>query len=1058
MSKITSLEIYGSVMPYPVVKAITLEGTPEDSKETLDVVIRDIIPESVPGTWGPSFMQNELSQFIQFAVVRSTNVSDTLLWSTKPDVLYNNLVSPFWTAYNVIRQPGLEFQTSQIFKYGIKPSISNPHSNSLININSDKVIEYPLEIPKFDKLELSSGHLSYFFLSYFDFDAMSDKYDISIEDIINSIPIREQYEISHIVALDGGKIASLVNKFFKQDGTEWSGPVFKEADSWFGGKEPGQEIIVPLELIKTTQNIVRDFRSGTINYDINKNIFSYRTDLDELLGKIKITPNPALTFQNRGSVIDDIISYAEPTKDILNNQTLVSQCGIFFTLDMGAILRQNSAFPGLYKEGDSTFPGLAVIKNMIVKKHRVKKTQDYNIAGLPIDSFEPMVDVSPVRVGYFNDSASSKFEIKEKKIFLEENTSPSGTKKSYRHFECEDTVITGIYKYFIELEVEDPAVKYFSTRLNGLFELIKEIKLYYYEASQPYLGASGQVKTNFNIYSGRFTDEYKSKKMTGGPESGVDLHSGGTIRTKIKTDLLEIVEKLINEETTEFGGTGAAKVSISGKKFRDNLYKMLATESATPDSILKAIEIVQIIIDKVSKLAGVTNYDFYDEGIGAKNKNQDILDPANPIGHSKPTKMLFKIMIPLQSTLEINNNLDVGYDYISSATALTRPAKSGLKSVKFMNFLKRGQEENNKYFTTENMSTKIIFPGSSLGRNIITFLTPSSVRLGNFRVDSLKEALPLGISAVDKEKYRNIILKCVEYNLNNKYFTVKDTVPSSKEAILETYEEKKMLGSILSSTGLFLEELTTDIEEFSEVEENLLNDVDNILEDTHKEIGKTEYNGENIYFLSTKNPNTLFMNLLGLFSNNSREPMEFYDWRNLKFSIGENFPTINHDNMKHTKKHIYQEIINDLFETGMPMSTLATKVRETFVNLPTQIKSLFREAKDVNSSSADQIVKKTGFFDNSIKDPKLYLYDYAVYWMHYENLVEVQYLAGYKKTQLRAPIWKKLDVNHMQEPKFSNQDILCRVKKYENKIADIRRPEMLELPIYNEYFILSKKT
>ena len=328
-----------------------------------------------------------------------------------------------------------------------------------------------------------------------------------------------------------------------------------------------------------------------------------------------------------------------------------------------------------------------------------------------------------------------------------------------------------------------------------------------------------------------------------------------------------------------------------------------------------------------------------------------------------------------------------------------------------------------------------------------------------FVIYNLKEASSLGVSSVDRGKYRNIILKCVEYNLNNKYFSVEDIVPHNKEAILETYGEKRMLGNLLSPRGLFLEELAPDTKESSE--ETSLNDTENILEDTHKEIGKTEYNGENVYLKSVKNPNTLFMNLLGLFSNHSREPMEFYDWRNLEFSIGNNFGTIRHDNMEHTKKHIYQEIINDLFDTGQPMSTLVTKVREALINLPNQIKSLIKEshAADLGLNAAyATIPRQTGFFDNSIKDPKLYLYDYAVYWMHYENLVEVQYLAGYKKDQLKFPIWKKLEINNMSETIFDNQDILCRVKKYENKIADIRRPEMLELPIYNEYFILSKKT
>ena len=54
------------------------------------------------------------------------------------------------------------------------------------------------------------------------------------------------------------------------------------------------------------------------------------------------------------------------------------------------------------------------------------------------------------------------------------------------------------------------------------------------------------------------------------------------------------------------------------------------------------------------------------------------------------------------------------------------------------------------------------------------------------------------------------------------------------------------------------------------------------------------------------------------------------------------------------------------------------------------------------------------------------------------------------------PIWKTLNSNSYSDlTAFADQSILCRVQKYENKLLDIQRDEMLELPIYNEYFILN---
>ena len=52
------------------------------------------------------------------------------------------------------------------------------------------------------------------------------------------------------------------------------------------------------------------------------------------------------------------------------------------------------------------------------------------------------------------------------------------------------------------------------------------------------------------------------------------------------------------------------------------------------------------------------------------------------------------------------------------------------------------------------------------------------------------------------------------------------------------------------------------------------------------------------------------------------------------------------------------------------------------------------------------------------------------------------------------PIWKTLDLDTFNNF-IPGVKILCRVQKYENKLLDIQRDELLELPIYNEYFILN---
>jgi hypothetical protein len=74
---------------------------------------------------------------------------------------------------------------------------------------------------------------------------------------------------------------------------------------------------------------------------------------------------------------------------------------------------------------------------------------------------------------------------------------------------------------------------------------------------------------------------------------------------------------------------------------------------------------------------------------------------------------------------------------------------------------------------------------------------------------------------------------------------------------------------------------------------------------------------------------------------------------------------------------------------------------------------------------------------------------YAKQWFNFDNLVRVEYLSGFNQGILN-PQWK--NIKSLLYPSKGN--ILCRLVKYQNSMINIGRPEVLELPIYNEYFFI----
>jgi len=116
-----------------------------------------------------------------------------------------------------------------------------------------------------------------------------------------------------------------------------------------------------------------------------------------------------------------------------------------------------------------------------------------------------------------------------------------------------------------------------------------------------------------------------------------------------------------------------------------------------------------------------------------------------------------------------------------------------------------------------------------------------------------------------------------------------------------------------------------------------------------------------------------------------------------------------------------------------------------------------------------------------IQNQDLKIDKFGQFWFNHMNLVEVQYLAGYEKTEktpkpndkhakyeeifnssVKAPIWKPLSTIHAAQllqsaDKGQQYHLLCRIVKKKYDFFNTKAYEALGLPLYDEYFLITTK-
>ena len=194
---------------------------------------------------------------------------------------------------------------------------------------------------------------------------------------------------------------------------------------------------------------------------------------------------------------------------------------------------------------------------------------------------------------------------------------------------------------------------------------------------------------------------------------------------------------------------------------------------------------------------------------------------------------------------------------------------------------------------------------------------------------------------------------------------------------------------------------------------------------------------------------------------------------------------------------------NYLNETAEPyIKNVPFQILALMYNLfavQTQLKSAFRYYENGGTPTLyDEGLPAEVVGGGLSDDDTMHTARYGQFWFNHQNLGEVEYLAGYKKTIpippkpiwtsgkieiddydpavqksvsfnnpgpkyeniynsfVNAPVWKPLTSAKLENFNLGEAGhLLCRIKKYKTSIFNAKAYDLLDLPIYDEYFLIA---
>jgi len=855
-------------------------------------------------------------------------------------------------------------------------------------------------------------HLSLFSSCYLDVAQMSKDFNMAMD---SSIPSIQGKVNSEIIIRDFDTVDESY-LFLDEFGMPWEGLVTKKIDKVEIKK--GDTVV---DVVTTTKYVAGDgsdttnVKYLTLNQIPNHKVqdFRVKTELEKNILDFSILENeinPKIPNVSPQSLI--ISSTISPKKAYVSNLYLtgdkLGRARYLFGINVLDFAKENAFYGKLFKDNNIELMNFIKITSMKIKRVRVSPHKDdikNEFGYAPFNSDDPC-DL----IGISNEKDPNQFSVgKLKNGTLREVD--LDVENGMRFFTGVDhdmgSVTFGLYQYGVEVEFEDMTLDFLKDRINILLNAYEGLKDY---------NSDGSKINNFDASVGRFIlpfitqqeNYYKSK-----PESSP--------WSRVVSAYLGVLDLLVDKLDTE--------------KYSKALLTFIHPRTGSLDGISTVLKLCEDLLMKLGQVTDISSTASLRSKIKSTGTipSSTIRTRAEVLGGGRK----LRIEKYFDSVFDSDLPKNTGYDYLSSDGIEQEPNDDGLLVVSSVKFEQRTNEETIKYFKAVDIdinlktSTKQYTVDDKILNSKYRFLTPSFVELKGGESISMKNR---GTGLLGSKQYESFLSQVMNFNYMKKSprIPVRQSAPNqASNLVVQDQVTKNNLANVAFAAGIMLNNevpvismsrvKATDVVGLSSkfAGENIAKE--------QSMPGGTKTNPEPN---ATVNPNAIFLSLL----------MPEMVTGVHKFSptaIKQNTNTINNFNLN-SKNNVVDRLAN-------------AKIKD----LPNQLKSLMVSSVNSDATRFNFIAEQS----DVVKNPKKSL----GFKMNYNMINEVEVFSGFVGTEkddegnirklVKNPVWVKLTPEKFTEA--SNKNLFCRMRRYENKDMGVEIQNGLELPTYNEYFILS---
>ena len=962
----------------------------------LTLIVKERLDNKSLGTW---FNNNDFAKYMRIKIIQSMDRGFTEQFATKSLDITSNEFELLWKQQTNSNSTKLAVKTIPLKLTQTESSLDQYEKE--IDENGDTVYNITFQV-SFHVHDSNPKHLAYFAMSYLDAEALASDFGLNLpggmEKEIDGNLIGES-------VIDEYKLTSETYIFLDEGGSAWTGPVHQQEDGrWRTGAIESADAKF-LELTSITNSTVQDFRDVK---DLERKQIDFSIINNEILGADLEVKH---AFSDRNNIGGTYFTEAFIARDSEANVRFL------FGFDMLALAIKHTAFGSLYRRNNQK----ELLKNIKIRNMKIVRIRGANNSnGLKdengIDWFdkneEPAVVVVSSREsepGNFNTIVGSDGSLREIDLLLDGVV-------GHRFFtgidKTMDTITFGKYQYSVVIDVEDRTSNYLKSVLDDLLESYQSLQGYYNECVTP---------ENFNVITNSFTQNFADMMQKSGSERW--------------TDGVESYLKTMDTLHKDFDVNRYAGVLLS----------YVHPLTGNPSGVLMMLNLMEQLTSKLASILGTSISGKVSKWIPGQSQHQPSsvkMRGALPLRVMTLTKYF-----PQYHDADLPKK--IGYDYLSSGEIEIEDNDDGLKVVSLAKFEGRADAEVLKYYKSLDSDinikseSNIYTTDDAISQGKFSYLTPASVNFGK-TVTFLDQGQSLFLPEKNLEAVTSIALFNSISGGPNKSTRQLGQIDEASGLTQGQQALRNNLSPMLQQRGVLIE----SPRKMKAIERQAP-----FLKATDMFSTGSTFNKENKIVTEIKtreasrditatNPNALMMEILKpVLAGEEVYPSKQRESRLSKVK------TIQAYNVNSPENLLDKIPSKTGARTASREPTATPEVQAVIKALPMQIKSIFV------GGTLPQSVNKN-WFEEAIVDPLSDVAQKPGFDMNYFNLRKIEVMTGFKVSSKDAK-WQIMTPAMFN--KATNQNLLCRLSKYENKDFGVTTSKELELPIYNEYFILSPK-